>query len=254
MLLAALHFFLRHKRLAWLVAILAVACGGLAMLRGHYGTRIDGVFPEGSESANAMALLEESGLSNRLLIDCDFSRHPGEADDCLRLERLDHVVKRLAVLPGVREARFRILSEDLADSLEALLPAIPQLLPPPEVTPGLADEVVRGALKQLMVPTPGVGVLLRNDPFGLRNQVLLRLQALRQATGLKFDDAKPFLCSQDGRHALIVLELDIPYSDSAASRRLIAQINEALTSPPPSRPEGRAGARPSPPTSHLSPL
>ena len=238
MLARMLQFLLRHKRRAWLVAILAVACGGLAMLRGHYGTRIDGVFPEGSESANAMALLAESGLSNRLLIDCDFSQCLEEID-APALERLDELAERLAALPGVREVRFRTLPENLEDNLEALLPAAPQLLPPPEVTPEVADEVARNALKQLMMPTPGTAALLRNDPFGLRNQLLMRLQSLRQTTGLKFDDSRPFLCSPDGRHALIVLELDIPYSDSAASRELIAQINETLTSPP---------------TSHLSPL
>ena len=255
MLVSALQSILRHRRLAWLVALLAVLFGTLAMYRGHYGTRIDGVFPEGSKSANAMALLAESGLSNRLLIDCDFSRHPGKIDDPYysRLEALDHAVARLSTLPGVREVRFRTISEDLADNLEALLPAIPQLLPPPEVTPERAEEVVRNALKQLMMPTPGATSLLRSDPFGLRNQLLLRLQEFKQTTGLKFDDTKPFLCSQDGSHALIVLELDTPYSDTRASRQLIAQIREILTSPQ-TLDDGRRTTDNEPLTSDLSPL
>ncbi|MBR4125689.1 MAG: hypothetical protein IKR13_05755, partial [Victivallales bacterium] len=157
MLVSALQFILRHRCLAWFVALVVVLCGTLAMLCGHYGTRIDGVFPEGSESANAMALLAESGLSNRLLIDCDFSRCDGKIDNPNRfyLAELDHAVEGLSALPGVREVRFRTLPENLKDNLEALLPAIPQLLPPPEVTPELADDIARNPLKQLMLPAPG---------------------------------------------------------------------------------------------------
>jgi predicted RND superfamily exporter protein len=255
MLVSALQFILCHKRFAWLVAFLAVLCGGLAMYRGHYGTRIDGIFPEGSESANAMALLAESGLSNRLLIDCDFSHCSGKIDNPNRfyLAELDHAVERLSALPGVREVRFRTLPENLEDNLEALLPAIPQLLPPPEVTPELADDIARNTLKQLMMPAPGASAILRNDPFGLRNQLLLRLQALRQTTELKFDDTKPFLCSQDGTHALIVLELDFPYSDSVATRQLISQIQEILTSPQ-TLDAGRQTTDDEPLTSDLSPM
>lgn len=234
MLAEAIQSTLRHRRRAWTIALLATLAGALAMLTGHYGTRIDGVFPDGSASANAMALLDDSGLSNRLLLDCDFRKatEPVDAPGSHRMAQLDALAARLADLPGVREVRFRTLPEDLDANLETLLPAIPQLLPPPVLTPERADEIARNALKQLMLPTPGAAALLRSDPLGLRNQLLRRLQALRRATGLHFDEGKPFLCSPDGHNALIVLELDIPYSDSRAARQLLAQIREILPTSP----------------------
>ncbi len=174
-----------------------------------------------------MELLAESGLANRLIIDCDATQRPEGLDEGA-VAWLDGAAMRIAALPGVREARFRVLPENLVDNLDALTPALPQLIPPPEVTPERAEEIVRNALKQLMMPTPGALAMLRGDPFGLRAPLLLRLQALRQTTGLQFDDTRPFLCSKDGLHALIALELSVPYSDSRGARALLAQIHDIL--------------------------
>ena len=83
-----------------------------------------------------------------------------------------------------------------------------------------------------MTPAPAVTDFLRNDPYGLLPTILQRLEALREASGLRFDASRSFLCSEAHSHALIRLVLSRPYSDTTATASLLQEIRRQSADAP----------------------
>ena len=224
-----LSFFCAHRFLVWSLTLVLLCMAGILVLRGPYDTRLDGIFSKGSVSERAMSLLTQSGLSDQLILDIDATERIAGLDDEAILW-METIAGNLKILPGIQEVTFHILPDDLGNSLPEIVRTLPQLLPPPE--PRNPEEICTHVLRQLMTPTPSVTDFLRYDPYGLLPPILQRLDALRNASGLRFDVTKSFLCSPNQRHALIRLTLSVPYSDTGRTAKLLQEIRRQTSCAP----------------------
>jgi uncharacterized protein len=74
--------------------------------------------------------------------------------------------------------------------------------------------------------------LMRRDPFEIEEEFLSRLQELAASSGYTIEIKNGYLFSEDGSHALAVLETSAPVTDVAASHELLDAVNNALAGLP----------------------
>ena len=222
----------RRRRLLWLVCCAAVAGAvALAVFAGNYGNDLGELFPPDSESGRTFRVMQKSGLTNRVQLEFD----TGDAgiEQAKLAPWLDRLAPRLAALPQVRQVDYRFRTAPLADSMRELLPFLPQLLPAP--APGEADpeRAAANARRQLMLPAAGAAAMVREDPYGLRGKLMLRLNALNAVSGLAFSPLYPFMVSENGKRASIVLDVTASSADAAASRELVGALEREFRDAPP---------------------
>ena len=222
----------RRRRLLWLVCCAAVAGAvALAVFAGNYGNDLGELFPPDSESGRTFRVMQKSGLTNRVQLEFD----TGDAgiEQAKLAPWLDRLAPRLAALPQVRQVDYRFRTAPLADSMRELLSFLPQLLPAP--APGEADSerAAANARRQLMFPAAGAAAMAREDPYGLRGKLMLRLNALNAVSGLAFSPLYPFMVSEDGKRASIVLDVTASSADAAASRELVGALEREFRDAPP---------------------
>ena len=75
--------------------------------------------------------------------------------------------------------------------------------------------------------------MAREDPYGLRGKLMLRLNALNAVSGLAFSPLYPFMVSEDGKRASIVLDVTASSADAAASRELVGALEREFRDAPP---------------------
>lgn len=75
--------------------------------------------------------------------------------------------------------------------------------------------------------------MAREDPYGLRGKLMLRLNALNSVSGLAFSPLYPFMVSEDGKRASIVLDVTASSADAAASRELVGALEREFRDAPP---------------------
>ncbi|MCQ2396117.1 MAG: MMPL family transporter [Lentisphaeria bacterium] len=208
-----------HRTIVWTAAVVLFVLALVIAIRGRYENGIDGIFAKGSISQKTMALLQESGLSDKLVVSF---RSDSETLSAEQIAWIDGFADDLSEMPQVREALFRILPEDLGKSMDEIVPALPQLMPPPDFSN--PQSVCNDVFRQLMIPAPGVVSFVRSDPYGLRTRIMERLQALRKASGVRLDSSKTYPASADQRHAAIKITLNVPHADNAATAVLLDEI------------------------------
>ena len=222
----------RRRKLLWLVCCAAVAGAvALAVFAGNYGNDLGELFPPDSESGRTFRVMQKSGLTNRVQL--EFDTGVAGIEQAKLAPWLDRLAPRLAALPQVRQVDYRFRTAPLADSMRELLSFLPQLLPAP--APGEADSerAAANARRQLMFPAAGAAAMAREDPYGLRGKLMLRLNALNAVSGLAFSPLYPFMVSEDGKRASIVLDVTASSADAAASRELVGALEREFRDAPP---------------------
>ena len=220
----------RQRRWLWLAVTIGLGLAALAASRARYTSNLAGLFPAGSETARTAQVLADSGMTQRLWVDI---QAPGPAELEAAIPWLDQTATDLADVPGITRVDFRFRRQPLTTALAALTPCLPQIVSPDDI---LAhhnpEQIVARAWKMLAQPTVGAVAMLREDPFGVRTRLLLKLQTLRRLSGLGFSESHPFMATPDGSRAAMFLATAIPYSDGRGARQLLADLNQVLAGAP----------------------
>ncbi len=220
----------RQRQWLWLAVTIGLALAALAASRARYTSNLAGLFPAGSETARTAQVLADSGMTQRLWVDI---QAPGPAELEAATPWLDQIAANLAAVPGITRVDFRFRRQPLAEALAALTPCLPQIVSPDDIrTHHNPEQIVARAWKMLAQPTVGAIAMLREDPFGARTRLLLKLQTLRRLSGLEFSEDHPFMATPDGSRAAMLLATTIPYSDGKGARRLLADLNRVLADAP----------------------
>lgn len=222
----------RHRKLLWLICCIALAVAVvLAVFVGNYGNDLAELFPPDSELGRTFRVMQKSGLTNRVQLEFDAGK--AGVEQAKLAQWLDHLAQRLTALPQVRQVDCRFRTAPLADSMHELLPYLPQVLPSSALGKADPAQAAADAWRRLMLPAAGTGMMAREDPYGVRGRLMRRFNTLKSVSGLAFSPSYPFMVSEDGRHALIVLDVTVPSTDAAAARKLVEALKREFRDVPP---------------------
>lgn len=221
---------IRQRRVLWTVLLVTLTLAAIAASRARYTSNLAGLFPTGSETARTAQVLADSGMTQRLWVDI---KAPGPAELEAAIPWLDQAAADLEAVPGITRVGFRFRRQPLAEALAALTPCLPQIVSPDQIQAHRnPEQIVAQAWKMLAQPTVGAVAMFREDPFGVRGRLLLKLQTLRRLSGLGFSENHPFMATADGSRAVMNLATEIPYSDGEVARQLLADLNRVLANAP----------------------
>ena len=216
-----LIFYCRRHRsqVFFLLIVLGIAAFGTILFRCRFTNDLSRLLPDNRETRAVFRIIHETHLADSVQLEfissSDVTRHTGY---------LDRTARRLADSPLLRQVTFRFRSDDSPAELAAFAALVPRFLSPDVLKNCSPDEAAKKALKTLAFPVPGAVRLLRMNPFGWEQEMLARLRALDQATGMNLAVEFPFFVTPDRRRAMIAAETRIRLGDADGVRKLYAEL------------------------------
>ncbi|MGE4441645.1 MAG: MMPL family transporter [Desulfomicrobium sp.] len=217
-----------------LLVLCALACLACSFFVSRLVVRedISTMLPDDSgRIASDFTLLRLAPFAQRLTITVS---HPG-ADPTLAADTLAAALRRDPVFT-------RVLTGPPSDIslafLTRLLPLAPTLLNEQDektlhtlITPAHVQIVMEQNRRDLL--SPGAVALknvIRQDPLGIRNIVLPKLAAPSRLADVRIENGH--FVSRDGKHALILVDTDVPMTDSLGAATVMSGYKKALTNLP----------------------
>ena len=196
---------------------------GLSLFRIKFTNDVSQLFPDSRDAGTTFRVLNETRLGNTVQLEFIVS------DAIEKHEKyLDAVSKKLDRLPEVKNVVFRYRAHDLFQELTALTALIPRFYSPEVLDRCEAEPAVKKALKQLAFPIPGGVRMLRNQPFGLEQNILTDLRKLDDLTGMRLASGLPYFATPDKHRAMIVFNADLQIGDADSVRKLIGKLHRIL--------------------------
>ena len=224
----------RHR--AWILFCLMVLIplGFLGLTRIRLGNNIETMLPADRDVIRGIEFLREAGLSDTIAL----SLTPARPDDQLSalFGQLDRLADELADLPLVSAVTVHPPVENMMRNITAFSRYAPQLINLPK-TPDMEKRLTAQAVNQSVsrmfnqLLSPGGGFALpffQNDPLGFSSPQLRALQTLANAGGYKVKVDQGYLLSEDGNHALIILESPVPVTAGGQAKELLDSLNRVL--------------------------
>ena len=216
--------FAARYRSRFLIALAALGLlAGLSLFRIQFTHDVSQLFPDSGSAGTVFRIVHETRLANTVQLEFISS------DGIERHESfLDSIAEKLSRLPGIKRVAFRYRTGDFLPELLSFTALIPRFFSPEILKECSSETAVRNALKQLSFPTPGGIRLLRNQPFGLEQKILLDLRNLDELAGMRLAPEFPYFASQDKHRAMIVFDADIIIGDADSVRKLIAELRRII--------------------------
>ena len=219
-------FGLRRPFTAACLACLALLLAALPLLAASFSADVTKMLPAGSRSEESCRVLLGSGLFNQSAV--LFTAESPEALSAAS-PAIDAVAAELASsVPGITRVDNRFLPDDLSAALGELPAWLPQFRPYDE--PLSPAKIVRDAKRRILVG--GFSSLVLADPTGFAASRLAVLERFRSAASFHLKDGESAIVSPDGLHRLVLIESDVPASDSAGGRRLLDAMERILAAHP----------------------
>lgn len=217
--LPRLAAWLADRRAAlWAVVLAACALSGVGLtqfqLRQDVTQLLSGLDVPGQ--AEALDALTRFGAFDVLLV--DVSRPSGEDPS----EAARALAARLEASRDFERVLFEIDEAGMRATYEALFARRFWLLAPPENLPLAVQAAARDLMSPLSMMVEGA---VAKDPLDHRGALLSKLEAL--APSLTLDTSGGRLMSEDGRHALLVLEPKARALDVTRAEAVLASIRAA---------------------------
>ncbi len=221
----------RHRRTVRILILLLLFAALLAVLRGHYHNDLARMLPDGSESARTYDRIVKSGMFNKVVL--IFHPERGSFADSPLPEYLDRLAPKLEANPMIQKVNYRLFEGELGKQADGLTAFLPQAMPPPDLSKKEAERLVGNLYRELLKPS-GIGrnVLFQHDPLGMTLPFYRKLAEFQKISGIGLLPGSPYLVSENGRYALMLLDTAVPVADPGKSRTLIEFLEKSLSDLP----------------------
>lgn len=224
----------RHRFGLLACLIILIPLGFLGLTRIRLGNNIEAMLPADRDVMRGIQFLREAGLSDKIALSLTPAQPNVELSSLF--SELDRLAEELAELPLVDTVTVRPPVENILRDITGFSRYAPQLIARadyPEVEKRLTAEAVNqsinGMFTQLLSPGGGFALpFFQNDPLGFSTPQLRALQGLAEAGGYKVNVDQGYLLSEDGEHALIILESPVPITAGTQAKELLDSLDEAL--------------------------
>ncbi len=234
LLYAAAH---RHRKGVVAFVLLITVLSSVMLLFTRYDGNIDLMLPPDREVMRSMAFLRDSNLSDKMVVSLALT------DESKGKQELFAAVDRLAASlkpPLFSRVMYGFAAGNVMEEFSVLrygpevfgeqdISAIAAML-----TPETVARKMRGIYLQSMRPE-GIftASLARTDPLGLKLMVLDKLKALPASMNYEVSVEDGHFISRDGRHAMLIIQTNVPMMDSRGCKELVDTLQQRLRELPP---------------------
>ena len=230
-------FVHRHKKSVVATVLLITTLASVSLIFVRYEGNIDLMLPPDPEIVRSMGFLRDSNLSDKMIVSLALT------DKTRTRKDLFEAVDQLAA--SLKPPLFtRVISGfavgNVMDEFSVLRYG-PQVLGEQEISTiaaMLSEETVarkmRGIYLQSMRPE-GIftASMASTDPLGIKMMVLDKLKALPASMNYDISVEDGHFISRDGRHAMLVIQTQVPMMDSQRCKELVTTLQERLKALPP---------------------
>ena len=224
----------RRAVLGGLVGLLILAGATLPFL--PHDNSIQDMLPGSSGIHRMLNFLHEARFASQVAL--SFERDEGVSQRDFT-DAIDQTVERLNS-PHIERVIHKIDLPSAGEDILFFQQQLPSLMDEQQfaaltnrLTPNGIEATLRRKILDLMRPGGSIALpLIQRDPFGIEQDLFIRLQTLASSSGYTIEIQNGYLFSTDGNHALVVLETSAPVTDSIASRELLDAVDAALAGLP----------------------
>jgi len=217
----------RRAVLGGLVGLLILAGATLPFL--PHDNSIQDMLPGSSGIHRMLNFLHEARFASQVAL--SFERSDGVSQSDFT-DAIDETVERLNS-PHIERVIHKIDLPSAGEDILFFQQQLPSLMDEQQfatltnrLTPAGVEMTLRRKMLDLMRPGGSIALpLIQRDPFGIEQDLFIRLQTLASSSGYTIEIQKGYLFSADGNHALVVLETSAPVTDSIASRELLDSVD-----------------------------
>ena len=221
----------RHRLVLYSIVTILFLLSMYGIFHGQYSNNIAKMLPDSSESARTLEIMGRNGLSSRGVISFDIGEK--SFSDSPLPAYLETLGARLKTSPMITRVDYQFIPKSLTSSLNNLSLYLPQLMEAEDFDrlatgDGIATTVNQAYRQLFLLGGIGTTERLRADPFGLRLQLLEKLNDFQKLSGIQISPLHSYIVSMDERKALLLFESNISVADTAGSHLLLAMLRETL--------------------------
>jgi predicted exporter len=227
----------RHKKrvLAAVVLVTLLCAATLIFIR--YEGNIDMMLPPDPEITRSMEFLRDSNLSDKMVVSLALT-DPAKGKKEL-FQAVDQLAASLAP-PMFRKVMSGFAIGNVMEEFSVLKYG-PQILGEKDIrqvesllTPEQVEKKMKGIYLQSMRPE-GIftASMSRSDPLGIRLQILNKLKAIPASLNYDVSIEDGHFVSRDGRHAMLVIQTDVPMMDAQRCKELVSTLEARIKALPP---------------------
>ncbi|NCC49816.1 MAG: hypothetical protein EOM20_01240 [Spartobacteria bacterium] len=227
----------RHRRAVpvLLMVITALAAVGLFFI--PFEDSLDPMLPEESDVLRASHLLKEANLAGKVVL--ELTDTGAEPDHQALMQSADDLAGML-VPPLVSRVITAGNQADMMEDIQFFINSDPFLIRRDELaeidrqlTPDGVKQHLKQTYRQLLKPQGFfMASMARNDPLHIHGRILARIQKLSSSFGYRVLIKNGHFVSEDGRHAMIILETPVPLTDNAGAQQLLACLERCVAQLP----------------------
>lgn len=219
----------RSLVLGLLIAVLSVSI--LSLRNIQFDNSLDLMLPAHSPAKRMMAFLRTANFSNKVIISIEDKA--GAPSHEKLFAAADRIAASLAP-PLVTKVIRGMSAPDLMSDAGFFLQHAPQILRSNDLaaidarlTPEGIDGILKQRYLQLLKPEGMfTAQAMQADPLDINSLILGRLQELSTSLGYAVKVQNGHFISQDGRHAMLILETPASVTDITEARELLTYLDE----------------------------
>lgn len=226
-----------HPRLLAAGVVIALLFSLIGFLFIPFKHSMDIMLPEGSETQEAILLLQNIDFSAKVAL--SFS----QTDDTLNrgefFDEIDRFTESIRS-PQIAQVLSTFDDQQMVRDMGAFLGRAPELLSEAEVdqvTSRFSREGVARSLRrkyiQLLSPEGSfMSGLIQRDPLDIQQIIIDRFRVLSASFGYDIRMENNHLVSADGKQVLLILETTVPFTDAAGARELVDLLTRQIDTLP----------------------
>jgi len=223
-----------HYRKKWIFGFvfLVTSTAGIGLLYTRYEGNIDLMLPPDKAIMRSMDFLRDSSLSDKMIVSLALT------DSGKTKKDLFAAVDQLAASLTPPLFTKVISGFSITDVMEefSILRYAPLVLGKQDlavidnqINEKAVEQKMRGIYRQSLRPESiFMSTLSRMDPLGIKMLLLDKLRALPASLGYDVTVEDGHFISRDGRHAMLIIQTQVPMMDSQRSKELITNLQARL--------------------------
>ncbi|TRZ93712.1 hypothetical protein D4R78_07960 [bacterium] len=231
------NFISRYKFLVLVLIGIIILFSALNLSNIKYDNDIETMLPVNREIVRDMRFLREAGFSNKVMLSLGLTSTSHTTEELVRAA--DALT---GSLPGplVTSVISGISTKSLQEELRSFLSLAPQIISTgdllrieKQLTLQGVDDALRSGYYRLLTPAGAfLSPFIQQDPLGIKNTILLRLEKLSNAVGYSGVIENNHFISRDGRHTLLIIDTPVFLTEGFGARKLIQYLNRHIKALP----------------------
>jgi len=232
------NFISRHKLFVLTLIGLIIFFSIINLPRIKYDNNIETMLPADPDIVRSMQFLRDAGFSDKVVLSLSLTTPSRTTQELI--QATDELAASFTPGSPVTAVTTGLSTGNIQTDIQTFLKFAPQIISSDELsrfstqftTQGV-DNALRSDYNRLLTPAGSfLTSFIRQDPLGVKNEIILDLQKLSSIVGYGVIVENNHFVSKDGRHTILILDTPISLTDGFGSRKLIDYLDKHINELP----------------------